>query len=245
MGRIATLVGRGITSRSVAAMTRGHARRASYRPPQPATVLGAAHGQQRQDETRASRVGGRRVIVATMKRRSSAEISARSLFTQHRPHSVSDSENKSTIPQPSQVKGEGEKPSSISSSYININSSCIFIFLEQEYRNLTFTLTFTRTAARQIGQVPETVAYFLCVQYKSPGGRGGKGRWGRGFSASRRRGSGDRGRASGGIRATSSSRSIALLRAAGADSGLSGGVVDRIWIARSSDPAVSHKPITR
>ena len=39
------------------------------------------------------------------------------------------------------VKGEGEEPLPISSSYININVSCIFIFLEQEYRNPAFTFT--------------------------------------------------------------------------------------------------------
>ena len=48
------------------------------------------------------------------------------------------------------VKGEGEKPFPISLSYINTNTSCIFIFLEQECSHPTFTFTLHHSGS-QVG----------------------------------------------------------------------------------------------
>ena len=81
------------------------------------------------------------------------------------------------------VKGEGEEALPISSSYININSSCILIYLEQECRNPPFTFTLHTLPVGQIGQVPERVGQFLCVQINLPGARGQKGEVGEGVFA--------------------------------------------------------------
>ena len=131
-------------------------------------------------------------------------------------------------------------------SYININSSCIFIYLEQECRNPSFTFTLHYPAGTgQIGQVPENCGNFLWAYRNLPGAGGRKGRWGRGFFGCRRRAQGiPGGRQEGTTGLGSIQPPIAFLRAAGADSGLSGGVVDRTRIARSSIPSLSQKPIT-
>jgi hypothetical protein len=72
----------------------------------------------------------------------------------------------------------------ISSSYININSPCIFhLSLEQECRNPPFTFTLHYPKGLQIGKVPETCGNFLWAYRNLPGPGVRKGRWGRGFSS--------------------------------------------------------------
>ena len=80
------------------------------------------------------------------------------------------------------VKGEGEGLSYLS-SHININSSCIFIFLEQEYRNPAFTFTLHTPPGSQVRQLPKILPAFFASKINLPAGGSQIGRWGRVFSA--------------------------------------------------------------
>jgi hypothetical protein len=89
------------------------------------------------------------------------------------------------------VKSEDERALPFSLSYINIDSSCILIYLQRECRSSPFTFTLHHLVS-QIGQVPKICQNFVCVQINLPGVGRESGGGGGGFSGSRRQGSGDR-----------------------------------------------------
>jgi hypothetical protein len=89
-----------------------------------------------------------------------------------------------------EVKGEGEEPLPISLSYININSSCVFHFPRTRVWGIfPSPSSFTILRIGQIGQVPENLPRFLCVQINLPG-PGRNRRWGEGFCRPGQAGSG-------------------------------------------------------
>ena len=84
------------------------------------------------------------------------------------------------------VNSEGEEPAPISSSYINTNASCIFIYIGQECSNPLLPSLFTTLRAGQVGQVPETQAIFCGLIEISQGRGSERGGGGGGFQLRRR-----------------------------------------------------------
>ena len=62
------------------------------------------------------------------------------------------------------VKGEGRKTILISFFLYKYKFICSLFFLEQEYRNPSFTFTHHHPPGSQVGQVPKTEAIFCAFK---------------------------------------------------------------------------------